>query len=120
MSLQMYAKAIVAVLVAAASAAAGYWGEANYLRADEWINVAIAATTAAVVFTAPNVPFAPVTKSVLAMIMAGLTAAASYLTDGVMTGSEWLQIFVAIGGAVAVWAVPNTPNPVLNARRPAV
>lgn len=101
-----YAKSLVAVLVAIASALAGYLTD-NVITPAEWVNVALAGGTAAVVFTAPNVPGAAYTKSILALLMAGLTAIASFITDGAMTGSEWLQVIVAVGGAVAVLGVPN-------------
>lgn len=104
----VYAKALVAVLMTIASAiVAGLSGD-GVISPTEWINVAIAATTAAAVFTAPNVPGAPVTKAALASIMAVLTLAVNLIAGGV-TVSEWLQLVVAGAGAMSVYLVPNKP-----------
>lgn len=103
-----YAKALVAVLMTIVSAiVAGLTGD-GIISPTEWINIAIAATTALAVFTAPNVPGAPVTKAALATIMAILTLAVNFIAGGV-TLSEWLQFVVAGAGAMSVYLVPNTP-----------
>jgi hypothetical protein len=72
----------------------------------EWINIAIAGVGALAVFSAPNVPGAPVTKTVLAVLSAVLVLLVNLIADGV-TISEWMQLGVAALGALGVYAVPN-------------
>jgi uncharacterized membrane protein (UPF0136 family) len=102
-----YAKALVAFLVTLLSGIVAALTGDNHVDSTEWINVAIAATGALAVFTAPNVPGARVTKFVLAALTAVLTLAVNLIADGV-TVSEWLQLLVAAAGAVGVYAVPNS------------
>lgn len=102
-----YAKAIVAVLITVIGAVAAAMTGDNTISPTEWVNVAILGAGALGVFAAPNVPGARYTKFFLAVLTAGLTAAASAIVGGVTT-VEWLQIIVAAAGAVGVWAVPNT------------
>jgi hypothetical protein len=79
------------------------------ISAAEWVNVAILAVGAAAVFTAPNVPGASHTKSVLAALTAGLTVLASAILGGVST-AEWYQIGAAVVGAIGVYAAPYKPT----------
>lgn len=47
-------------------------------------------------------------KAIVGAVLAGLTAAGAALTDGVITGPEWIGIAIAVvatGGAV--FGVPN-------------
>lgn len=74
----------------------------------------ISGVGALAVFAAPNVPGAMYTKSILAALTAALTLLASFITDGVST-SEWLQIGVAVLGAIGVWSVPNSTNEAMSA-----
>lgn len=102
-----YAKAIAAVLAAAASAVvAALTGDAT-VSVVEWINVAIATAGALSVFTAANVPGAEYTKSILAALTAALMLAVN-LVDGGIDVSEWLQLGLAALGALGVYVVPNT------------
>lgn len=48
-------------------------------------------------------------KSVVAALVAGLTVLAAALTDDAITPAEWVQIAVAVLGAIGVYAVPNKP-----------
>ncbi len=73
---------------------------------DEWVNVAIAGVSACAVFTAPNVPYARYTKSVIAVLMAVLTLLVSFISDGVST-PELLQLVIAGLGALGVYGVSN-------------
>ena len=105
-----YAKAGMAVIAAGASAlVAAYTGD-QIITTLEWINVAIAVATAAAVFAAPNVPGAPVTKFILAMIMTGLTAAVNIIAADPHSGTVWFQLLAAVAGAAAVYSVRNTPE----------
>lgn len=101
-----YAKALAAVVATVLSAlVAALVGDA-VITTVEWVNVAIAGTGAAAVFTAPNVPGARYTKSVLAVLTAVLVLLTSVITDGI-TSTEWLQLALAALGALGVYAIPN-------------
>lgn len=101
-----YTKAIVQAIatIVAAVVAAGA-GDGN-VSPVEWVNVAIIGFGALAVFTAPNVPGAAYTKSILAAGVAGLTVLASAIVGGVTT-VEWYQIAAAALGAVGVYAFKN-------------
>ena len=64
-----YSKAFAAIVATVLSAVVGFLSDGN-ITTVEWINVGIAASAAAAVFTAPNVPGAAYTKSILAVISA--------------------------------------------------
>lgn len=54
---------------------------------------------------------APYAKALVGGIVSGLGAAATALTDGVVTPVEWITVILAfIAGTGIVYAVPNT-NP---------
>jgi len=106
--LQTYAKAIVAVAVAVLVAASAAFSDGQITRA-EWIVVAIAFATAAQVFTAPNVPGARFTKSILAGLMALLTFLITALTDNTLTTAELVGATLLVAGALGVLVVPNRP-----------
>lgn len=101
-----YSKLFAAVVAAGLSALVGYLTD-GVITNIEWINVGIAVATAAAVFTAPNVPGAAYTKSILAVILAVLTFFVTAVTDSITT-AEWLQVGVIVLGALGVYAVPNT------------
>lgn len=108
----LYAKAAISVVVAVASAAVAALMTGHPLGALEWVNVAIAGFGAASVFTAPNVPGAPVTKTAIATLTAALTLIATLLGAGHgITPADWLQIAVAALGAAGVYSVPNRTSP---------
>jgi len=101
-----YAKAVAAVVATVLTGvAAALFGD-NNISPVEWVNVAIMAIGACAVFAAPNVPGAAYTKSVLAALTAGLVVLASVIVGGV-TNVEWIQIVLAVLGALGVYAVPN-------------
>lgn len=104
--LKMFAAVAATVLSAAVAALVD-----NHMSTAEWVNLAIAFVTACSVFTAANVPGARYTKLILAALGAGLALLVSFITDGVST-SEWMQILIAMGGAVGVGVVPNAPTKV--------
>lgn len=96
--------AMVAATVAAAAVAAL---SDNTITTKEWINLAVAGVGAAAVFAGPNVPGARYTKAVLAALSAGLMALLSTI-DGGLTTSAFLQVAIAVAGALGVYAVPNS------------
>lgn len=101
-----YAKlgaAVVATILSAIIAA--LTGDA-VISDIEWINIGIAGVGALAVFSAPNVPGAPVVKTILAVLSAVLVLLVNLIADGV-TISEWMQLGVAALGALGVYAVPN-------------
>lgn len=102
-----YGKAFAAVAAALISAAVAALAGDQNIDPVEWVNIAIAGTTAAAVFAAPNVPGARYTKSVLAVLGAVLMLLTSVITDGI-AATEWLQLLLAALGALGVYAVPYT------------
>lgn len=48
-------------------------------------------------------------KAIVAVLIAGVTAAQAALTDGI-TGQEWLTVALAVLTAVGVYLVPNAPK----------
>jgi uncharacterized membrane protein YuzA (DUF378 family) len=82
------------------------------------INIAIAGLGACVVFAAPNVPHAPVTKAILAVLMAVLSFLVTVMSvncpslaliASCVSTANWLQVGVIAFNAVGVYAFPNTP-----------
>lgn len=105
-SITKYNKAMVAVLATVLSAILAATGGDGIITAIEWINVAVAGTTAASVLTGPNVPGARYTKAILAGLGAALVLMTSAITGGITT-VEWIQIGVQALGAVAVLGIEN-------------
>lgn len=103
-----FAKLIASVIGAGLAAAVAAFTD-NDITNVEKINIAIAVVTAASVFTAPNVPGAMYTKSILAVLGAVLVFLTSAITDGVNT-AEWLQVGVIALTALGVYAVPNSTD----------
>lgn len=104
-SVTKYSK-MAAQVVATVLAALVPYLTGDGLTATAWVNVAIIAAGAAAVFTAPNVPGASYTKVILAAVTAALTVLSSAIAGGV-TSAEWLQITLAVLGALGVGVVPN-------------
>lgn len=104
--MSIYAKSIGMVLMTVVTAIVASLTD-DKVSTAEWINVAILGFGAAAVFTAPNIPGAKYTKTILAVLTAGLTAVASFLTGGITT-AEWLQVLVASAAAVGVYAAPKS------------
>lgn len=48
-------------------------------------------------------------KFLVAAVTAAAAAVASAITDGAISGQEWLLIIVAALGAVGVYLTPNSP-----------
>jgi 2-keto-3-deoxy-6-phosphogluconate aldolase len=101
-----YAKFVAIVLATVLSALSAALLGDSVISPNEWVNVAILGVGALGVFAAPNVPGAAYTKSILAVLTAGLTVLASVIIGGVGT-AEIIQIVLAGLGAVGVYAVPN-------------
>jgi hypothetical protein len=102
-----YTKFIVQAVIAVLVALAAVWTDG--VTANEWVNVSIVGVGALSVFTAPNVPGAENTKTILSALAAGLVVLNSVITNGI-TFPETVQIIVAAAGAVGVYAFANKPK----------
>jgi D-arabinose 1-dehydrogenase-like Zn-dependent alcohol dehydrogenase len=49
-------------------------------------------------------------KAIVAVLIAALTVVYTAVTDGAITGQEWVQIALAGLGALGVYAIPNAPT----------
>jgi hypothetical protein len=98
------AQIAASVLAAVVAALAGD----NMVSNAEWINIAILALGAISVLGAGNLPSGvwKYTKLYVSAATAGLVVLASFLTDGVTT-TEWLQVGIAVLGALGVIAAPG-------------
>lgn len=106
--MKLYAKFIANLFFVAVSAlVAGLLDD----RIDtlEWINVGIAVLGAVGVLGAGNLPAGvwAYTKTIVAGATAGLVLLTSLLADGNITTAEWLQVALAVGGALGVYAAPG-------------
>ncbi len=100
-----YAKAGIALVAIVASYLAAHFSGGT-LNPTEWSNVVIAGLTAGGVFTAANVPQAPVTKSAIATLGAVFMGVNNVITPGTSM-PEWWQLAVAATGALGVYFVRN-------------
>ena|ERR1035437_1041922 len=114
-----YAKAALAVVVTVVSAIIAYASAGTITNVD-WVLVAISGVGAASVFAAPNVPGAPYTKAVLAVLSAVLALLVTVIVGGITT-TEWLQLAVAGLGAIGIYNIKNAdPTPVVVSPGPPV
>lgn len=96
-----YAKAIIAVLVAAAGALAVGLGTGNAetlgdLSTQSWLLAAAAVLgSGGIVWLCENGPAAPAIKAVVAFLSAGIASLVTALDDNVITQAEWLVAFAA-------------------------
>lgn len=102
-----YAKAAVAVIAAVATALVAVLTD-DTVTTSEWLQVAIAGTSAVVVWLAANVPDAPTAKTWAAATLAALQAVAAAITGGI-TGPEWIGIALSVAAVLGVWGTPNGP-----------
>lgn len=107
MNLRAYTKAIVQVIVTVLAAIAAVYTDG--VSAHEWVNIGIIGAGALSVFTAPNVPGAAYTKTILSAITAGLVVLTSAITGGV-SFPELVQIIIAAAGALGVYVFKNVPE----------
>ncbi len=49
-------------------------------------------------------------KSIVAVVIAGLTTLQAAISDSNITQNEWVLIALSVVGAIGVYAVPNTPS----------
>lgn len=100
-----YGKSLAALAAAALTALASALTDSVF-TADEGIQVAIAVTTAAGVWLAPNLPQHPGIKTAIAVLLAVLNLAVSTI-DGGLTGAELVNLALAALGVLGVVAAPS-------------
>jgi hypothetical protein len=99
--------AAVAAMVAAVVSSAVTDGT---ITGEEKIQIAVAVTTAILVYVAPNYPGATWIKTAVAMTLAVLSAASAALSGG-FSRAEVINIVIAGIGVVAVGAAPSASTP---------
>lgn len=102
-----YGKFIAEVVFAAITAIVAGMAD-DVLDGSEWINVVIVSLGAVAVLGAGNLPTGvwAYTKTIVAAATAGAVFLQSAITDGV-SSSEWLQLGLAVLGALGVAAAPG-------------
>lgn len=108
------AKAVVAIIVAAAGALVVALGTGNTdtigsLDASHWL-LAIAAVlgSGGIVYFAENGPWHPYIKTVVAFLSAGIASLVTALNDDVITQAEWLVAFsAAVAATGLVYQIKN-------------
>jgi hypothetical protein len=80
----------------------------NHIDASEWINVLITGLGAVAVLGAGNLPTGiwSYTKTIVSGATAGAVFLQSAITGGV-SSAEWVQLIVAVAGAIGVFAAPG-------------
>ena len=86
----------------------------SHLSTVEVINLCIVGASAIGVAVVPNLTagVAKYAKLVLAVIGAVLVLLTSFISDGVLSGDEIVQLVVAAFGALGVYALPAPQHPV--------
>jgi hypothetical protein len=103
--LRKYGKALAAVVTAAVVVAYQALSGDNRINPDEWVAVAIAATTAVGVWLVPLVPAAMWTKTAVAAVLAVLQVLTTVILGGLDSG-EWLLLFITAAGALGIYLAP--------------
>lgn len=78
----------------------------------EWVQIGIAAATAAGVWIAANVPSMTWAKTAVAVVLAALNFLVTAI-DGGLTTAELINLGLAAAGVLAVYFVPNKPTATL-------
>lgn len=109
MNTSHYGKAITYIALAAVTFLVTALSD-NVLTGEEILNLVIVVLGAVGVYAVPNIPesFAKYAKTGVAFLTAGVIAALSFWTGGIVA-TEWLQIVLAAFAAVGVYIVPNGP-----------
>lgn len=98
-------KSIIAFLYALAVVIIPFLDGGHAPTATEYVQIAIAATTAAGVYLAPIIPQAPWTKSAVGALLAGLQILVTVIDNGV-NGADVLMIVTAVAGALGIYLAP--------------
>lgn len=104
----VYAKAIVAILTAAASVLVSALSD-DVVTLVEVLGIFVAVVTAIGVYLVPNLSsgVGRYAKLAVAVVGTGLQAAVPLATEGAITNAGWLLTLLAVLGAVSVGIVPN-------------
>jgi peptidoglycan/LPS O-acetylase OafA/YrhL len=81
----------------------------GHITGQETANLVVLAAGALVLFWKKNTPTQPWAKTAVAVFTVGVSAVVAAWTDSVITIDEWVQIFLAVVGAVGVATVANVP-----------
>jgi divalent metal cation (Fe/Co/Zn/Cd) transporter len=103
----MYGKAIVAILAAVLIAMQAATGGDHHVQPDEWLQIGIAAVSAASVYLVPLTTRYKWTKTAMAFLLAALQAAATLLLGG-WESNDWITVAIAGLGAIGVLVAPAT------------
>jgi hypothetical protein len=106
----------VAALIATALVALQTGLADGGLSVQDWIITGSTVLGALGVAIVPNTPELGVAKLVVAAMTAGFVAAQTAISDGSITGSEWITILIAALGALGVWAAPGAASLFANRR----
>lgn len=103
-----YGKAITYIALAAVTFLVTALSD-NALSLEEKLNLGVVVLGAVGVYAVPNFPegVAKYVKTAVAFLTAAIVSALSFLSDGVLSTTEWLQIGVAALAAIGVFIVPN-------------
>jgi fluoride ion exporter CrcB/FEX len=110
-NLKVYAKAGVQLQGAVLVAVLPLLSTDTPLGASEWVNVALVAVGAAVVWNTQNHPDWPYGKLIGSALVTALTTLNSFLSDG-LTRAEIMQIVLALVVTIAVGGFPNAAKEV--------
>lgn len=102
-----YGKAVVAVIYAALVTAYTALSGDGRIESDEWVQVAIAFTTAVGVWLIPMAPGAKWAKSAVAGVLAVLQLLTTAILGGIEPG-EWLLLLITFGSAIGIYVAPAT------------
>lgn len=100
-----FGKAIAAVLVLALVALRAKLSGDNNIEADEWVAVATVAVGALGTYLVPLAPEMRWGKTAVFALLAALDVLAVVILGGIEPG-EWIDIVIAIGGALGVAVMP--------------
>lgn len=100
-----YGKAVAAVVYAALVTAYQVQHGGGAPTPVGWVQVGIAAATAAGVYLVPITPDYPWVKSALAALLAALQILTTAVVGGVQ-GDEWMMIALAVAAALGVYGAP--------------
>lgn len=105
----MYAKAIVAIFMAALAVVLTALSD-DVITLAEWVGVALAIVSAVGVYLLPNLPHGvqQYSKMLIAILFAALQALAPLVLEGTITRTGYILIALAVLNAVGVGIVPNT------------
>lgn len=104
-----YAKSIVAILTAVITVIVAALGD-GVVSTAELAQIGIAFLTAFGVYAVPNIQDQTVgawAKALVAVLGTALQALIPFLLNGEVTNAQWLMVFLAALGALAVGIVPN-------------